>query len=266
MSFEKKYTIKPQYLTVNTKRRSGQLISPAVKFIVAHDTGNPESTAANNVNYFENSRNKMHVSAHIFVDDKEIIECIPALTSENPEKAWHVRYQVPTDNELYNCNANDAAIGIEYCYGDNINADEAYQRYIWVIAYTCCKFKLDPKISIVGHHVLDPGRKFDPTSGLRHSKRGYEQLLKDVVLEYTICKNNSVVDPHSITNPIHNMLKLIRVNTGKVYAIGKEGKKHWILNQETLAIGREMGLWTEKIEDVQDDPYEEGHVLILVKH
>ncbi len=52
-------------------------MSPGVRFIVAHDTGNPGSTAANNVSYYERSRNDQSASAHIFVDDKEILECIP---------------------------------------------------------------------------------------------------------------------------------------------------------------------------------------------
>lgn len=117
MAFKEKYTITPAYLTSPSKRRSGLLPSPGVKFIVAHDTGNPGSTARANRNYFENSRDKDSASAHLFVGDREIIECIPALTSGKPEKAWHVLYTVPTDNQLFGFNANDAAIGVEYCYG-----------------------------------------------------------------------------------------------------------------------------------------------------
>ena len=111
MAFKQKYTIKADYLTRGTKRRSGILISPSVKFIVAHDTGNANSTAQGNVNYYKNSQNEIYASAHLFVDDKEIIECVPALTSD-PEKALHVRYQLTKDNEIYGHNANDAAIGV----------------------------------------------------------------------------------------------------------------------------------------------------------
>jgi len=181
-----KYSVTARYLTKPSKRRSGLIMSPGVRFIVAHDTGNPNSTAANNVSYYENSRDQQSASAHIFVDDHEIIECIPALTAP-PEKAWHVLYNVPTDNQLYGYNANDAAIGVEYCYGDKINADEAYKRYLWVIAYACNKYGLDPAKSIVGHFFLDPQRKTDPVTGLAHSRRTYEQLLRDVVAEYQEC-------------------------------------------------------------------------------
>jgi len=235
------------------------LIFPAVKFVVAHDTGNPNSTAAGNVNYFKNSQNEIYASAHIFVDDKEIVECIPALVSDKPEKAWHVRYQVLKDNELYGYNANDAAIGIEYCYGQNINASEAYRRYVWVIAYTCYKFNLNPISSIVGHHLLDPGRKIDPVNGLNNDGRSYSQLLTDVVLEYNQCLENN--------NQTNIMMKLIRnPNSTKVYAIGKDNKKYWIFNGETFRVGIEMGLWggPEQIEVRDDSGYIEGCAIILV--
>ena len=187
MAFQLKYQINQRHLTKPSKRRRGIVMSPGVRFVVAHDTGNPGSTAAGNVKYFERSRNEMSASAHIFVDDKEIIECIPALDGAPAEKAWHVLYSVPTDNQLFGFDANDAAIGVEYCYGGRIDADEAYRKYVWVMAYACHKHGLDPKRKVVGHFFLDPLRKTDPVSGLAHSRMGYEQLLKDVAIEHDIC-------------------------------------------------------------------------------
>jgi N-acetylmuramoyl-L-alanine amidase len=184
-NFTLKYPIVAKYLTTPSKRRSGLLMSKVV-FVVAHDTGNPKSTARGNVNYYQNSRDEISASAHLFVDDKEIIECIPALTA-TPEKAWHVFYNVTTDNQLYGVNANDAAIGVEYCYGGTINADEAYKRYVWVIAYICWKFNLNPQTAITGHCFLDPKRKTDPVTGLMQSRRTYEQLLRDVNTEFIEC-------------------------------------------------------------------------------
>lgn len=182
-----KYKIAQRYLTKPSKRRSGSPMSPGVKFMVAHDTGNPGSSASANVRYYERSRDEKSASAHLFVDDREIIECIPALTFNPPEKAWHVLYSVPVDDQLYGHNANDAAIGVEYCYGGNIDADEAYRKYIWVFAYACHRFGLDPKTSVVGHFFLDPQRRSDPVTGLAHSRRTYEQLLRDVVTEFEDC-------------------------------------------------------------------------------
>ncbi|WP_230687873.1 peptidoglycan recognition protein family protein [Hymenobacter ruricola] len=178
---DREYTITPNWLPAPSKRRS-KLPANKIRFLVAHDTGNPGSTAAGNVKYYEKSCQEASASAHIFVDDKQIIECVPALTTDRPEKAWHVRYNCPEKEDLrrYKCHANDAAIGFEYCYGANINADEAYKRFVWVLAYACWKFTLDPARDIIGHHELDPSRKTDPVSGLKKSGRTFAQLLRDV--------------------------------------------------------------------------------------
>lgn len=205
MPFKQKYQIIPRYLTPGTKRRSGKLIAPGVRFIVAHDTGNPNSTANGNVRYYQNSVNEMSASAHIFVDDREIVECIPALTG-TPEKAWHVLYGVPADNNLYGFDANDTAIGVEYCYGTRISAGEAYNRYVWVMAFICYKFTLDPRRAIVGHFFLDPLRKTDPVTGLAHSRRTYEQMLHDVVAEFTACGG---VLPGALPTPKKGTLTVI---------------------------------------------------------
>lgn len=185
MSFKIKYEITPYYIPTPSKRRSGQKMKE-VKFLVAHDTGTPGSTARNNVHYYINSKNEQSASAHIFVDDKEIIECIPLLTSQ-PEKAWHVLYNKPKDNELFGGDANDIAGGIELCYGGSINPEEAYKKYVWVLAYCCYKFGLNPNKAIVGHMILDPERKTDPENALSKIGKSYKQLLTDVVKEYNDC-------------------------------------------------------------------------------
>lgn len=183
--FTMKYPIKKQYLTAPSKRRSGKAMDK-VLFVVAHDTGNPGSTAANNVSYYERSRDEMSASAHLFVDDKEIIECVPALTGK-PEKAWHVLYDKPKDNELFGDDANDAAVGIELCYGPKMNNLEAYKRYVWLTAYCCFLFKLDPAKKITAHYILDPERKTDPKGALKTVNKTFEQFVADVVAEYKAC-------------------------------------------------------------------------------
>ncbi len=151
MSFKEKFLFKSNYIPKPSRRRAGLIINK-IRFLVAHDTGNPGSTAAQNVKFYINTCNTVPkektASAHIFVDDKEIAECVPALTGP-AEKAWHVLYKMPKDNELFNANANDAAIGVEYCYGGNIDADKAYEKYVWVLAKLCFEFKLDPSRDIV---------------------------------------------------------------------------------------------------------------------
>lgn len=213
-----KYSITPRYLTKVSKRRSGISISPAVKFIVAHDTGNPNSTADGNVRYYERTRDETSASAHLFVDDREILECIPAIAGSPPEKAWHVLYSVAADDQLFGYNANDAALGVEYCYGDRINAEEAYRKYLWVIAYACFKYGLDPSKYVVGHFFLDPQRRTDPVTGLSHSRRTYDQFLHDVVVEYYECAGQlPATSPPPVQRIVENgtVITTVRLNIRK---------------------------------------------------
>lgn len=156
--------------------RSGLRASP-IKFIVAHDTGNPGSTARNNRTYFD--REQPDASAHTFIDDTEILEILPL-----NEKAWHVMYQMPADNELFGGDANDFAIGVELCFGGNIDFAKAYSRYVWYLAYLCVLFGLAPDKKIVGHSKLDPKNKIDPENGLRTGGKTFADLIQDVGKEY----------------------------------------------------------------------------------
>ena len=161
---------------------------PKVVGIVAHDTGNPTSTAWNSVRYYENSHDQLSASAHLFVDDKTIIECIPAVTS-TPEKAWHVIYDVQTDNDpaVFGDDANDVAIGVELCYGGQINLQESYKRYVYTMAMICHQYKIDPLKRIWGHYQLDPKRKTDPQTPLKMLNKTIDDLRKDVKAEMQNC-------------------------------------------------------------------------------
>ncbi|TVX86103.1 N-acetylmuramoyl-L-alanine amidase family protein [Paenibacillus agilis] len=190
MSFKMKYEIKKQYLTPNSKRRSG-IKMPYVGFVVSHDTGNDGSTAKGNVGYYERSRNEMSASAHTFIDHLDIIECIPATTGA-PEKAWHVLYDIIMDNTMFGEDSNDIAIGVELCYSNkkgSINNKEAYKRFVWYHAYLCYKFKLDPRKKIVGHNELDPSRKTDPfKNALKIMGISKAKFIQDVVDELAECQ------------------------------------------------------------------------------
>lgn len=157
-------------------RRSGDKIK-GVKFIVAHDTGNDNSTAMQNVNYFITSANEMSASAHTFIDDKDIIECVPL-----DEKAWHVRYNVPVDNTMFGVDANDYAIGVELCYfsKDKERSLKAYNNYVEYIAQKTLEYNLNPKTKIVGHYTLDPGRKTDPINAFKTFGKTWEDFIKDL--------------------------------------------------------------------------------------
>jgi N-acetylmuramoyl-L-alanine amidase len=164
------------YITSGTKRRSG-LKNSGIKFICSHDVGNPNTTARQNVNYFKNSANEMSASAHTFIDDIDVIECIPL-----DEKAWHVWYSVQTDNNKYGTDANDSAIGVELCYfpKDLNRTMIAYRNYVEYIAGLCKTYKLNPLTHISGHFQLDPARKTDPMNAFNVIGKTFDAFLQDV--------------------------------------------------------------------------------------
>ena len=172
MSFNRhKYDITRDYIPYG-QSRSGYSIDGHI-FLVAHDTGNGGSTAQGNVNWFHG--NPVNASAHTFIDDVNIIEDIPL-----DEKAWHVRYNVNADNRRFGDDANDVAIGVELCYGGNIDFEEAYRKYVWYLAYLCDKYGINPKTNIVGHSDLDPGRKTDPQNALHRYGKTFAGLIRDI--------------------------------------------------------------------------------------
>lgn len=211
MTFKMKYSIGKDYLPKGTHRRGGTKIGK-VGFIVLHDVGNDgqdtnkdgkkEGTSAkNNISYYRNTPT-VYASAHTFVDEDSILECIPATTG-TPEKAWHVLYDRPLDNKLFGDDANDIAIGVELCYFPDNKAKslEAYKRYIWYVAYVCHKFGLNPSTKLIGHEELDPGRKTDPTNGLKHVGKTLKQCKADIVAEYNEClgKTSTSAKPSTST-------------------------------------------------------------------
>jgi N-acetylmuramoyl-L-alanine amidase len=166
-----KYEIIRDYISYGNSR-SGENIED-VKFIVSHDTGNPGSSAYANRNYFDTSQPK--ASAHTFIDDKNILEIIPL-----NEIAFHVRYEVSTDNRLFGEDANDSAIGVELAYGGNIDFSEAYNRYVWYHAYLLDRYNLDPFEDIVSHKRLDPTRRTDPQNALHRFGISWDEFVNDV--------------------------------------------------------------------------------------
>jgi len=86
-------------------------------------------------------------------------------------------------------------------------------------------------------------------------------IKEKIQQEQSTVKNNIMI------NKSNDSMQLIQ-NTAskKVYAIGKDNKKHWIFNEETFNIGKEMGLWEnwDEIKTQDDDGFEESHAIIFV--
>ncbi|WP_425332006.1 peptidoglycan recognition protein family protein [Staphylococcus pasteuri] len=162
--------VRYQLLTKGTRRYGETMDGGKPQFIVAHDTGNINTTAQSNVTYYENTYNipwNSVASAHIFVDDKECIICIPTT-----EKAWHVLYDAPTDNLLYNKDANDVAIGVEICYfSDRERSKKALDNGARVLAYLAEYWHIDYKTRMPGHQDIQADKQ-DPGNALEASGYG----------------------------------------------------------------------------------------------
>jgi N-acetylmuramoyl-L-alanine amidase len=163
---KEKYLVTNRFIKKDLKQRPGGNRIP--RYAVAHDTGNPDSTAQQNFKYF-NSR-PLDASAHVFIDDNEILVIIPL-----HEKAWHVRYDVS--------DANEWAIGVEICYGPSIDFHEAYLRYVWFFAYLCDMFQWNPETHIKGHFELDPKRRTDPLNSFHQYDKSFPFFIEDVKYE-----------------------------------------------------------------------------------
>lgn len=204
MTFEMRYPITPDFLPVipRTGRRMG-ILMPSVRFIVLHDVGNDGegkgTTARNNISYYRNTASPnpaILASAHTFIDDREILECIPA-TLGKPEKAWHVMYNLPHDNRIFGSESNDTAIGVELCYfpNDRARSLEAYKKFVWYCAFLAYHFKLDVNKCFIGHEHLDPRNKIDPSHGLKFSGKSYAQCIMDIKQVYKECLGKSSTKP-----------------------------------------------------------------------
>lgn len=163
-------------LPVGTRRSGQRLTTGNPAFAVAHDTGNLNTSAQNNVDYYKNSYNidwALVASAHIFVDDKEAIICIPVT-----EKAWHVLYNAATDNAWYGLDANDAAFGVEGSYfTDKARSKKSLDNLARVLAYLCNYWKIDYKTEMPGHQDIQAG-KIDPGNLLEHA--GYSRNISNL--------------------------------------------------------------------------------------
>ncbi|GJM84233.1 hypothetical protein HMSSN139_67290 [Paenibacillus sp. HMSSN-139] len=76
--------------------------------LTIHNTGNEESSAANERGWLTNASNKRQASFHIVVDEREAIECIPL-----NECAWHA------GDGSGSKSGNRTSIGIELCESGN---------------------------------------------------------------------------------------------------------------------------------------------------
>lgn len=170
-----------QFLPIGTRRCGERLTTGRPVFAVFHDTGNIDSTAQNNVDYFTRTYNEPWESvssAHIFVDDVEAIVCIPI-----DEKAWHVMYNTVTDNVWYGIDANDGAFGLEACYFSNRQRSlKSLDNACRVMAALCRSWGINHWDHMPGHQDIqsdkrDPGNLLAACGYAREDMNRIDQLV-----------------------------------------------------------------------------------------
>lgn len=220
-----KYSITRDYINRGNSRPGTK--NNEIQFIVSHDTGNAGSTAYANRNYFNSVQPS--ASAHTFIDDNYILEIIPL-----DEIAYHVRYNVTTDNRMFGADANRAAIGVELCWGGSINFEKAYERYVWYHAYLLDVFNLDADTDIVAHSTLDPERRRDPENALQRYGLSFNQFLKDVKETYqTLFVEKK--DANQVETPAKPIVKGVSIQLP--LRLGDKGDFVREIQQELIQIG-----------------------------
>lgn len=128
-------TIKQQFIPESrTKQRPGYAMKP--QYITIHSTGNPKSTAQNEVNYVCYNSDRQ-ASYHYVVDDSRIIQVLPV-----NEVAWHA-------GDGGSGTGNRKSVAIEICEpGDR---KKAVDNAVWLTKELMRDLKID-KAHIRQHH------------------------------------------------------------------------------------------------------------------
>ena len=114
-----------------SNKRPGQ--KRKIKYIVVHNTANPNSTAENEREYLNNPNNLESTSWHIVVDSSEMIEAVPV-----NEIAFHAG----------TAEGNQYGIGIEIC--ESGDYERAEKNAIKLIAYLMKTYDI-PLSHVVPH-------------------------------------------------------------------------------------------------------------------
>jgi len=146
--------------------RPGTLLDK-VTAVVISDTGWPSLTAA------DAAKDLGQAYGHFLVDDKTIIECVPALTSSvgMVEQARFVKTRAPNGTD----DLHETTIAVNLCFGGPIVGADAYARWVALIARLCDRFELNPAEHLKRASDLDPARR-DPQQALQAAGSDFDKL------------------------------------------------------------------------------------------
>jgi N-acetylmuramoyl-L-alanine amidase CwlA len=165
--------IQLEYLTPNPYSRP-QTSLKHVKSIVVHYTANPETSAKNNRNYFDNlaKTHLTYASSHFVIGlEGEIIQCLPL-----------------TEQSYASNDRNDDTISIECCHPDTTGKfnESTYDALVNLTAGLCMEFNLK-KEDIIRHY--DVSHKKCPLYFVEHEDEW--EIFKEDVMKVVNSRNST---------------------------------------------------------------------------
>lgn len=189
-----------------------------IKYLVIHDTGNPNKGAGalNHRNYVEN--NKRGASAHYFVDDKVIVQYVGDSLSAGSVGDGKGKYGITNANSL----------SIEMCINSDADYVKTYKNTVELTKNLMKKFNI-PIDRVVRHY--DASRKSCPNHMRQNNWSKWWKFKEDIQtpIEWQIDLSKDSVfgsDSKVIEKDYFstNGLKIIKTNPTKIYIQQLGGK------------------------------------------
>lgn len=166
--------------------RSGKRL-PSVRRIVVGDTGRPGLRAA------AAGKDLGQAFGHFLIDDLDIIECVPAITSRTG-RVEHAHYLTPPDG-----GADAGMLFVNLCYGGDIKRGPAFERWVRFVALLRVRF-LPPGGSPLGLARQFAGRS-DPASALEWAGQTIAEFRAAVAAREADIRNEQAKQTHDQPRP-----------------------------------------------------------------
>lgn len=155
--------INEKLVRYNFSSRKGE----KVKYIVIHDTGNPNKGSNAEAHFKLHDRTDRGASAHYFVDDKQILRII-----RDEDKSWHCgdgkgKYGITNEN----------SIGIEMCINIDGDFNITYKNTVDLVKHLMNKYDI-PIDRVVRHY--DASRKSCPDSWKQNNWGKWNKFKEDL--------------------------------------------------------------------------------------
>lgn len=189
-----------------------------IKYLVIHDTGNPNrgAGALNHRNYVEN--NKRGASAHYFVDDKVIVQYVGDSLSAGSVGDGKGKYGITNANSL----------SIEMCINSDADYAKTYKNTVELTKNLMKKFNI-PIDQVVRHY--DASRKSCPNHMRQNNWSKWwkfkEDIQKPIEWQIDLSKDSVFGSDSKVIEKDYfstNGLKIIKTTPNKIYIQQLGGK------------------------------------------